>query len=277
MESPTPTTNRRPTLAQRIKQFFAPILVALAALGSKIGLLLKVGLPLLKMGGSMLFMIWVYARFYGWQFAVGFVVLIFIHEMGHLIAARFMGLPVSLPLFIPFMGASILMRAMPRNAWMEAVVGIGGPLLGSLGAVAVVSLYYYTGNQIFLVLGYFGFLINLFNLIPIIPLDGGRIVSAISPWLWLIGIAILIPYLIYRAMSGNLIAIGFAVFVCFMIYRNSYRIVALFKGQRDPAHDRYFECTPVQRWTMGLLYFGLAIALWFGMGFIKNLMPPGSL
>src|SRR5208337_4261335 len=134
-----PFMNRQ-TFKQRVKQIFAPILVALAALGSKLGVLLKVGLPLLKMGGSMIFMAWVYARFYGWQFAVGFVVLIFIHEMGHLIAARLVGLEVSLPLFIPFLGASILMRSMPRNAWMEAIVGIGGPLLGSLGAAAVGAL-----------------------------------------------------------------------------------------------------------------------------------------
>jgi Zn-dependent protease len=246
------------TLKQRVKQVFAPVLVGLAALGSKIGMLL----PLLKMGGSMLFMLWVYARLFGWQFALGFVVLIFIHEMGHLLAAKSVGLKVSLPLFIPF---------------IEAIVGIGGPILGSIGAAGVFACYYYTGNQLFLVLAYFGFLINLFNLIPIIPLDGGRIVSAISPWLWLIGICILIPYLVYRAMSGNVIAIFFAVFVCFIVYRNSYRIVALFKGRSNPAQARYFECTPVQRWTMGILYFGLAIALFLGMGFIKNLLPPGSL
>jgi Zn-dependent protease len=258
---------------QKVKQFFAPLLVLLAALGSKLGMLL----PLLKMGGSMVFMAWVYARFYGWQFAVGIVVLIFVHEMGHLIAARLVGIPVSLPLFIPFMGASILMREMPRNAWMEAIVGIGGPILGSIGAAAVATLYFYTGRELFLVLAYFGFFINLFNLIPIIPLDGGRIVSAISPWLWIIGICILIPYLLYRAVSGSPIAILFAIVVVYLVYRSSYRIKALFTGRADPAHARYFECTPVQRWTMGILYFGLAIGLFTGMGFIRNLLPPGAL
>jgi len=266
----------RQTFRQRVKQLFAPVLVFLAAAWSKLALLLKVGLPLLKMGGSMIFALAIYSMAFGWQFAAGFVLLIFIHEMGHLIAARMVGLKVSLPLFIPFFGARILLREMPRNAWIEAIIGIGGPLLGSLGAVAVAACYFYTGNQLFLALGYVGCLINLFNLVPIIPLDGGRIVAAISPWLWLIGLAILIPYLIYRALSGNIVAIVFGVVVLIIVYRNSHRIVALFQRRDDPAHARYFECTPLQRWTMGILYFGLAASLYFGMGFLKNLMPPGS-
>ena len=255
----------RQTFRQRVKQLFAPVLVGLAAAGKWLLIGLKVALPLLKMGGSMLFAVAIYSMAFGWQFAVGFILLLFVHEMGHLIAARMVGLKVSLPVFIPFFGAAILMREMPRNAWIEAIVGIGGPLLGSLGALAVAGCYFLTGNQIYLALGYTGCLINLFNLVPIIPLDGGRIVSAI-----------LVPYLIYRALSGNPIAIFFAVVVLFIVYRNSYRIVALFRKQDNPVQARYFECTPVQRWTMGILYFGLAASLYIGMGFIKNLMPPGA-
>jgi Zn-dependent protease len=137
------------------------------------------------------------------------------------------------------------------------------------------ACYFLTGHQIFLALGYFGFLINLFNLIPMVPLDGGRIVSAISPWLWLIGLAILIPYLIYIAISGSLVAAIFTIFVLYMLSRNFPRVVALFR-RRDPATARYYECTPVQRWTMGILYFSLAASLYLGMGYIKNLVPPGT-
>jgi Zn-dependent protease len=137
---------------------------------------IKFGLPLVKMGGFMFLSLFLYSRLFGWPFAAGIILLIFVHEMGHLIAARAVGLKVSLPLFIPFMGAMIAMREMPPNAWTESIIGIGGPLLGSLGSLLVASCYFLTGNQIFLILGYFGCFINLFNLVPIVPLDGGRIV-----------------------------------------------------------------------------------------------------
>jgi len=195
-----PFINRQ-TFRQRLKQMFAPVLVFLAATWKWLLLGLKFGLPLLKMSASMIFAFGVYAWAYGWQFAAGIIILIFIHEMGHLLAARLVGLKVSLPLFIPFLGASILLKEMPRNSWIEAIVGIGGPLLGSLGAVGAMALYFLNGNPLFLILGYFGCFLNLFNLVPIIPLDGGRIVSAISPWLWVVGLLVIVPYLIYRILT----------------------------------------------------------------------------
>ena len=165
----------------RIKQSFGSLAAASVAV-------LKFAPIFLKTGGTMLFTIFIYSQIWGWRYGVGFVLLIFVHETGHLIAARMMGLQVGWPVFIPFMGAMIALKEAPRNAWVEAVVGIGGPILGSLGALAVWSVYFFTGNALFLALGYAGFFINLFNLIPIVPLDGGRIVSAISPWFWLLGL-----------------------------------------------------------------------------------------
>src|SRR3989442_8696414 len=90
---------------------------------------------LLKSGGTMLLMIWVYTMMWGWKFAVGFVMLLLIHECGHLIVAKKFGLKVGAPVFIPFMGAFIALKEAPRNSWMEACVGIGGPVLGSFGAL----------------------------------------------------------------------------------------------------------------------------------------------
>jgi Zn-dependent protease len=265
-----PFMNRQ-TFGQRVKQMLAPIAVALAAGGKFIVL----ALPMLKMSASMLIAFGFYAMEFGWQFGAGVIILIFIHEMGHLIAARMVGLKVSLPLFIPFFGARILLKEMPRNAWIEAIVGIGGPLLGSVGAVAAAACYFFTGNQLFLVLGYFGFFINLFNLVPIIPLDGGRIVSAISPWLWVIGLLILIPYLVYRALSGGLLYGAASIFVLVIVATSLPRVFALFR-QRSPEQMRYFECTIGQRCIMAFLYFSLIVSLYSGMGFIKSLVPPGS-
>src|SRR5260221_12736221 len=124
---------------------------------------------------------------WGVGFAVGFVFLIFVHECGHLIAARRIGLKVGAPVFIPFMGAFIGLKEAPRNAWIEAQVGIGGPLLGTAGAVFCYGLYLVTGNPLFSALAYTGFFLNLFNLAPVGFLDGGRLAPALSPWLWLGG------------------------------------------------------------------------------------------
>src|SRR5256886_13428298 len=91
---------------------------------------------LLKSGGTMLLMIWVYTMMWGWKFAVGFVMLLLIHECGHLIVAKKFGLKVGAPVFIPFMGAFIALKEAPRNAWMEACVGIGGPIPRAIGRLA---------------------------------------------------------------------------------------------------------------------------------------------
>src|ERR1700745_4076266 len=111
---------------------------------------------LLKSGGTMLLMIWVYTQLWGWKFAVGFVVLLLVHECGHLIVAKKFGLKVGAPVFIPFMGAFIALKEAPRNAWMEACVGIGGPLLGSLGALVWHAMGEFFAAPIFLALGWVG-------------------------------------------------------------------------------------------------------------------------
>lgn len=154
----------------------------------------KAILSLLKLGKiaapliSMLVSIWAYALISPWEFAVGFVALLFIHEIGHVIAAKRIGLPVSAPLFIPFMGALITMKKQPLDAREEAYVAFGGPILGSIGAAAVFGAAYYYHSPLLYSLAYIGFFINLINLLPIHPLDGGRIATAVTRWLWLVGL-----------------------------------------------------------------------------------------
>jgi len=209
---------------------------------------------LLKSGGTMLISIWAYALFYGWKFAVGFVLLMFVHECGHLIVAKKFGLPVSAPVFIPFMGAFILLKDQPRNAWMEACVGIGGPLLGSLGALACNSLGEIFNIPFLIVLASVGYFLNLFNLMPVGFLDGGRIVTALSRWLWLPGFAMLLWF-----------GWKFPNFIVWLIVIASLpRVFSLFR-KRTEEEQRYFEVTPAQRWTMSILYFGLIAALALGM------------
>ncbi|HJV46476.1 MAG TPA: site-2 protease family protein [Bacillota bacterium] len=169
---------------------FGGILAFLAVAGGK----LKFLLPLLKLGKiggtiwSMALMIGAYALIYPWTFAVGVAIMIFIHEMGHVIAAKRKGIPVSAPAFIPFMGALITLKKQPVDAATEAYLAFGGPFIGSLGALVTFFLAYFFNSPALLSIAQVGFFLNLINLIPIHPLDGGRIVTAISRWLWVIGL-----------------------------------------------------------------------------------------
>ncbi len=218
---------------------------------------------LLNTGGTMLLTIWVYAMQWGWMFAAGFVILIFVHECGHLIAAKRLGLKVGAPVFIPFMGALIALKEAPRNAWVEAQVGIGGPILGSIGAALCLGIAFLTGNPLFAALAYSGFFLNLFNLAPIGFLDGGRIVTALSPWLWLVGTAII----------GFLLLVHFNFLLLIIFIMSLPRLFSLFR-RRTPEEERYFEVTPGQRLIMAVLYFGLAGALVFAMMISKVTVNP---
>jgi len=262
--SPAPTRSvgpgPAPTLGQRLKKLLAPFGVA-GVLILKFFTKLKLLLPALKFlpiflktGGTMILSIWAYAMLWGVWFAVGFVLLIFVHECGHLLMARRCGLKVGAPVFIPFMGALIALKEAPRNAWIEAQVGIGGPLLGTIGAGVCQMIYLASGNPMFRGLAYTGYFLNLFNLAPVGFLEGGRVVTALSPWLWLAGFAILAA-----------LTVAHPNFLLILILVMSLpRLFFLFR-KKSEAERRYFEVTPAQRWTMAVLYFGLAALLVIGM------------
>ncbi|MEY8877830.1 MAG: site-2 protease family protein [Leptothrix sp. (in: b-proteobacteria)] len=166
-------------------------LLLLLLSGAKLG-------KLLTTGGTMLLSIAVYALIYGWRYAVGFVLLLFVHELGHYIAARRRGLDVGAPTFIPFVGAWIQLKDMPHDAETEAYVGLGGPLLGTVGALVCYFLARSYDATWLLAVAYAGFFLNLFNLIPLSPLDGGRITAVLSPRLWLLGVPLLGALFWYR-------------------------------------------------------------------------------
>ena len=157
----------------------------------------KLGKILLS-GGSMLVSIAVYAEIFGWKYAVGFVLLLLCHEMGHYMAARQRGLDVGLPTFIPFVGAWINLKTQCLNPETVAFVGMAGPLLGSTGAFLVYLIAVYYQLHWLLAIAYAGFVLNLFNLIPVVPLDGGHIVAVITPRIWIIGIPMLVALYFWR-------------------------------------------------------------------------------
>ncbi|OYT84893.1 MAG: site-2 protease family protein [Burkholderiales bacterium PBB6] len=156
-------------------------------------------------GGSMLLALGVYAWVYGWKYAAGFVCLLLVHEMGHFWAARQRGLNVGLPTFIPFLGAWVELKDLPHDAETEAWVGLGGPLLGTLGALLCYFAARDTQANWLLAVSYAGFFINLFNLIPVMPLDGGRITAVLSPRIWLLGAPILLGLFWWRPSPSLLL------------------------------------------------------------------------
>jgi len=244
----------QPTLWQKIKKLLAPIGVGILVCLKFLGQLKFLLLPLLKTGGTMIISIGIYAIQWGWWFAVGFVLLIFVHECGHLLAAKRLGLKVGAPVFIPFMGALIALKEAPRNAWVEAEVGIGGPLLGSLGAAVCEMIYLAGGSPMFRALAYTGFFLNLFNLAPIGFLDGGRVVTALSPWLWLLGFVIMVGLTIYH----------FNFLLVLILIMSLPRLFSLFRAKTDE-EKRYYEVPPGQRWSVAATYFGLIVLLVYGM------------
>lgn len=244
-----------------LKKIFGPLLlvgILLLKWGAKLKFLiipfLKFFPAILKTGGTMILSIGAYAIFYGWKFAVGLVLLIFVHECGHLVAARRLGLRVGPAVFIPFMGAFIALKDAPKNAWIEAWVGIGGPIFGALASVVCHVIYMLTGHQLFLVLAHVGYLMNLFNLAPVGFLDGGRIATALSPWLWVAGTVII----------GVLMVVSFNPILLLVLVLSLPRLFTLFRKRTDE-EKRFYEVTPAQRVTMAILYFGLAAALALGM------------
>jgi Zn-dependent protease len=250
-----------PTGMQKVKKFLGPIAVVGAIILKFFAKLKFLVLPalkfvpvILKTGGTMVLTIWIYAITWGFWFALGFVLLILVHECGHLLAARNLGLKVGAPVFIPFMGAFIALKEAPKNAWIEAQVGIGGPLLGTVGAGICEMVFLGTGIQIFRALAYTGFFLNLFNLMPVGFLDGGRIVTALSPWLWIAGLVILLGVTIH---SPNFLLI-------LILIVSIPRVISLFRPRTDE-EQRYYEVTPAQRWTMATMYFGLVALLVIGM------------
>jgi Zn-dependent protease len=138
------------------------------------GKLLLLGLTKLSTFASMLAFFAVYWSIFGWRFALGFVVCIYIHEMGHVMALRKYDIAASAPMFIPFVGAIVRMKQYPGNVGEDARVGLAGPIWGLGSAVAAWLAAITTGLPIWYAIAHTAAWLNLFNLLPIWQLDGGR-------------------------------------------------------------------------------------------------------
>jgi len=262
--SPTPATapedvglppaQERP----RLGRLLGPLAVLGAGLAKFKGVLLLLPkLKLLTTSGSMLVSVAAYSLIWGWRFAIGFVLLLLVHELGHVIQLRREGIEASAPMFIPFLGAVVAAKSLGDDAAAEARVGLAGPVLGSLGAALLIPLWLATGSDLFQALAFTGFFLNLFNLLPVVPLDGGRAMAAMAPWMWFVGLA---------AMAALAVAFPNPIILLILLF------AAMSTWQRWRARraggaeaETYYRVKPAHRAAIAAVYVGLIAALVLGM------------
>jgi Zn-dependent protease len=228
-------------------------LAALGAFLAKYGVLLAK----LKYAGlviSMLVSVAAYALLWGWSFAAGFVALLFVHEAGHWVEMRRQRIPASKPMFIPFLGALISMRGMPANAYAEARVALAGPATGTAASVLVALWAAHTGSAFLQALAFVGFFLNLFNLLPALPLDGGRAVGALHPAIWLAGLGGLVAFELWRPSPV----------VPIIIILGGVELLRRWRNRNSPAARTYYSLTGSQRAAVAVAYLGLVALTIYG-------------
>jgi Zn-dependent protease len=233
------------------------LLIAKFAAKIKVVLLLLPKLKILTTSGSMLVSVAAYSLLWGWKFAVGFVLLLFVHEMGHVIQLRREGIKASAPVFIPFLGAAVWSKSLGGNAIAEARVGLAGPILGSIGAAACIPIADATGNDFWRALAFTGFFLNLFNLLPVVPLDGGRAMAAMSPWMWGLGLFAVVLLAFTYPNPIILLIVLLAVMETWRRWRS------LKSG--DPTVRAYYRVPKLHRALVAAVYLGLIALLVVGM------------
>jgi Zn-dependent protease len=210
---------------------------------------------------TMLISFGLYAAVFGPWFAAGLIVMIFTHEMGHVLEIRRQGMRATAPLFIPFMGAAIFQREHPNDALHQAEIGIAGPIAGTVAATAAFALYSVTHEPVLLLWAWLGFIVNLFNLIPVGMLDGGWVLAVASKWFQILGIALLL-------LAAWLIGAGLLIIVIILVISIPV-ILDRFRHDQLP----YYQSVPMAaRWAMGLVWLALVAYLGFGTYQIHQLL-----
>lgn len=200
-------------------------------------------------GGSFVVTIAAYTTQAPLAVVVGFVVITLIHEIGHAIAIRAKGLRAGFLVFIPFIGGAVTLKDQPRTAYDDAMIGLAGPFAGTLASLAVLQVYKWTFEPTLLFIALLGFALNLFNLLPIGMLDGGRISGAVTKWMWVLGGGAVVWKVFDQP---NPLTIVIAVLAAFQVYASIVR---------EKTDKRFYEVTAAQRAGVAILYFALVIFL----------------
>jgi Zn-dependent protease len=220
-------------------------------------------------GISAIVSIFIYSFIFGWRFAIGLVALLFIHEMGHALVMKLKGIPIGGLIFIPLLGAAVTMRQVPQNARDEAEVGIAGPIAGAIASSACLVLAAQAGaSPIWAALAYFGFFLNLFNLIPIVPFDGGRVLAAIDRRVWILGFLALLGFGIWQWVNGT-----FSPWILLFVLIAATQLWSRNTNTDTPESKAYYTVPIMTRISLGVLYFGLAAVLVLGMTMSRTLLP----
>jgi Zn-dependent protease len=254
---PEPVPHPSPPQRHWLRRLLAPVIAGGLLLWKVAGPLLIAlkGIKFLSTGVTFLVSIAAYATIWGWRFAVGFTVLLFIHEMGHVLQLRREGVPFTAPLFIPFLGAFVGMKQLPKNAFVEAKVGLAGPVIGTLGAGACFALAVTMDSDLLRAISYTGFFLNLLNLIPVLPLDGGRAAAAFHPVFWFVGLFV-VALLFF--LHHNLILL-------LILLLGGYELYSRWSKRNDPESRAYHQTSWQQRVIVGTVYIALIVVLVAGM------------
>ncbi|MDP9458423.1 MAG: site-2 protease family protein [Actinomycetota bacterium] len=250
-----------------VKRLLAP-LAAIGFLLAKFKFVLFALLKVKFVGTALtaLLSIGAYALLFPLWFAAGLVALIWVHEMGHVLQLRREGIPASAPMFVPFLGAFVAMKQMPKNALVEARVGLAGPVLGTLGGLGVLGLYAWTQEPVFLALAYVGFFLNLINLLPVLPLDGGRAIGVLSPAFWILGVGLMVALMLTSAVSP--------LFIVIVLFFGGPELWRRWRTRNTPEGQAYHKIEPRHRFAVGLVYVALAVSLALLMGVTEVPAPP---
>ena len=255
-EPPTAEELDRERKRSRLKKL-GGLLIPLVLLATKAkGVLLAVTkIKAVTTLGTMFISIAAYALAFGWPFAVGFVLLIFVHEMGHVIQLRREGVEASAPVFIPFVGAVIAVKSLGKDAAAEARVGLAGPILGTAGTLIPLAVWLATGSDLWRALAYVGFFINLINLLPVLPLDGGRAMAVLGPKVWIAGILV--------AVAAAVIFLG-PIMLLFVLLLGGPELYHRFKN-RHSEESREFHSVPTRtKVAVAAVYLSLTVLLIVG-------------
>ncbi len=238
-----------PSTGTRVKRATGPVAGAGALLAKFGAVLFK--LKALVVVGSMAVSVAAYATLWGWKFALGFVLLILVHEMGHVVVLRARGIKSGWPVFLPFLGAFVSMKSMPRSVYEEAESALAGPVAGTLASLAVAWVAHADGSDLLRSLAFTGMLLNLFNLLPALPLDGGRVAGALHPAIWVVGLAAVVGLEIYRPSPVLLI----------IIVLGGFELWQRFRGRNSGPSKIYLSLTRQQRLRVAAGYVGLIVVL----------------
>jgi Zn-dependent protease len=254
---PPPPAPAPPRRESRLKRLLGPMLVvgALALKWGKALILLLPKAKFLTTSASMLVSVAAYALIWGWKFAAGFVALLFLHEMGHYIQLRREGVRPSAMVFIPFLGAAVFSRSLGGNALAEARVGLAGPVLGTASALALIPVAEATDSDFVRALAFTGLFLNLFNLVPMLPFDGGRAMAAMAPWMWFVG---------FGAMVTLFLLFPNPILILFILL-GGYDLYHRWKHRHEARAAGYFDVKARHRLMVGAVYVALIVVCALGM------------